>query len=629
MNEERMKEERQSGGWREQLKFVLSAALMLFGAYTSATVPLEPTLQRGIFLLIIVLIAILAHPASRNFRTLDMVLAIAAILSIGYLIVNWEELAYRAQFEPAWHEILFGFLALAVVLELTRRTIGATLSVLAIVTILYAYFGNWIPAPFSHRGYSIARLMANQYLTHEGLFSSVLGVAATLVPAFILFGCALQVAGVADLLMSVASRLSLGPGGPAKLAVTASAFFGTISGSSTANVVGTGTTTIPLMKRAGFEPSFAGAVEAVASTGGQIMPPVMGVAAFLMSEVTGIPYATIALAAVVPAILYYAAVYIEVDLEARRLSLTAALKAEVGGGRPVWQQLYMLLPFVVLIYLLLSVYSPMKSAFWATVGVVALSFVRAETRLTWEKVRSLIVMFTQGTVTVAVACATAGIVVGALNITGAGLKMTYALVEMAGKERVLLAIIVMIICIILGMGLPTPAAYAVAASFAAPMLALVGMNKFQAHMFILYFASLSSITPPVAIAAYAAAGIANAPPMRTGWIAWKLGLAAFIVPFMFTESMALFIGQAGALDTIQASLTGLLGVACLAMATIGFLFGPIGLWERAGYFLASLLLLYPTFLVSLLGIAIGGALLAFHHWKYRLRRQGGEESVRT
>jgi TRAP transporter 4TM/12TM fusion protein len=461
--------------------------------------------------------------------------------------------------------------------------------------------------------------MANQYLTHEGLFSSVLGVAATLVPAFILFGCALQIAGVADLLMTLASQLSLGPGGPAKLAVTGSALFGTISGSSTANVVGTGTTTIPLMKRAGFEPSFAGAVEAVASTGGQIMPPVMGVAAFLMSEVTGIPYVTIAIAAVVPALLYYAAVYIEVDLEARRLSLTGALTDALASSRSVWQRAYMLLPFVVLIYLLFMMYSPMKSALWATVGVVLLTFVSRETWLTREKLQSLVRMFTQGTLTVALACATAGIVVGALNITGAGLRMTFVLVEMAGKERILLAIIVMIICIILGMGLPTPAAYAVAASFAAPMLAMVAMNKMQAHMFILYYASLSSITPPVAIAAYAAAGIADAPPMRTGWIAWKLGLAAFIVPFMFTENTALFIGQAAVFDTVQATLTGLLGVACLAMATIGYLFGPITLYERGGYFLASLLLLYPTVLVSLFGIAIAGVLLAVHISKYRLK----------
>lgn len=598
---------------------VLLVGLVLAGftLYTSATTPLQPTLQRGVFLLILIVLTPLKFP-SRS-KLFDYALIVIGVIPVLYLILNWEELAYRAQYEPAVHEYLFGFAVILVVLELTRRTAGLPLSIVAAVAILYARFGNYLPDQFAHRGYSVERLLANQYLTHEGLFGSILGTAATIITAFVLFGCFLQFCGVADLLMAVSVKLTRGThGGPAKLAVIASALFGTISGSSSSNVVTTGTTTIPLMKRAGYAPSFAGAVEAVASTGGQIMPPVMGVAAFLMAEVTGIPYITIAIAAALPALLYYAAVFFEVDLEARRLSLknVEARNLQVSAQ---WMlaRLPLLLPFAVLLYLLLAMYSPSKAAFWSTLAVIVVSGLRRETRLDWSKFLEVINGFVTSISGVALACATAGIVIGALNITGGPLRISYALADLAEGNRWLLLFFVMILCIILGMGLPTPAAYAVVAAFAAPMIIATGVTKLAAHLFAFYYACISSITPPVAIAAYAAAGIAGSAPMRTGWMACKIGLAAFIVPFMFANGPALLIGQAPLMASAIAFVSALVGVWFLSLAVIGYFRGAMRMYERVGYLVAALLLMDVGIRTDFVGMVLGGLLLTSHIVRYK------------
>ncbi len=600
--------------WEQIFGYRLGVGLIVFTMYTSATIPLQPTPQRGIFLLAIVFLALLRYPLRGALRLFDLALAVAGIISIGYLVLNWEELAYRAQFEPTLIEYLFGVLAVGVTLEVSRRAAGLSLSLCGVAALLYALFGSYLPSPFGHRGFSLARVVSNQYLTHEGLFSSLLGTAATLVTAFVIFGCLAQHVGVTDVFMRASEKLTFGAfGGPGKLEVVSSALFGTISGSSTANVVATGTTTIPLMKRAGFTPTFAAAVEAASSTGGQIMPPIMGVAAFLMAEVTGIPYATIALAAVVPAILYYVCVYLEVDLEARKLKLQNLPEtAAPSSGRSLWREIYLLAPLVVLIYLLFVMYSPTKAAFWSCVSAVAVSLPRWRALIDASRLRVLVKDFNNAVVVVGLSCATSGIIVGALNLTGASLQLSYGLVELAGENRWLLMVFVMLLCIILGTGLPTPAAYAVAAAFAAPMLTMTGVPRLSAHLFVLFYACLSSITPPVATAAFAAAGIAGAPPMRTGWVATKLGLSAFIVPFVFADNTALLIGQAPVFATVVATLMALLGVGALSVSVIGYYRGPIGPLERIGYLLASILLIHPSRVANLIGLAIGGGLLAHH-----------------
>jgi TRAP transporter 4TM/12TM fusion protein len=599
--------------WARRCYYGLGSALLIFTVYVSATIPWHPTIHRGLFLLAIIALGVLGRPLPPKFRVVDAAILACAAMSIGYLTWNWEELAYRANFEPVLHEYVFAFMAIAVVLEITRRTVGLPLALVAIAAILYARFGAVFPEPLTHKGYSVGRLVVSQYLTHEGLFGSLLGVASTLVAAFVLFGCLAQHVGVADFFMKLSAKFTFGAfGGPGKLEVISSALFGTISGSSTANVVATGTT-IPLMIKAGFRPAFAAAVEAVSSTGGQIMPPVMGVAAFLMAEVTGIPYATIALAAVIPAVLYYICVYIEVDLEARRLRLqNISVEGAKLSLREVVSQIHLLVPLVVLIYLLFYVYSPTKAAFWACVAAVAAGLPAWRSLMEPSRLRVLVKDFCNACVTVGMACASSGIVVGVLNLTGMSMQLSYGLVDLAGNNSILLMVFVMFLCFILGMGLPTPAAYAVAAAFAAPMLTTTGMTRLSAHLFVLYYACLSSITPPVAIAAFAAAGIAGAPAMRTGWIACKLGLSAFIVPFMFAHTNALFLGQDTWLNLTLASGTALIGVAALSVATIGYLCRPITRLEQLAYFVVAVLLIHPSLTLSVIGIGVGGVLVAFH-----------------
>ena len=598
----------------ERCILALGFLLLLFTVYTSATIPLHPTIHRGIFLLVIVALGVFLRPLPPTLRILDAVVLLSASLSIGYLTWNWESLAYRANFEPVFHEYLFAFMVVGVVLELTRRTVGLPLALVAVSAIVYARFGALFPEPLTHKGYDVARLVVSQYLTHEGLFGPLLGVASTLVVVFVLFGCLVQHVGVVDFFMRLSAKMTFGTfGGPGKLEVISSALFGTISGSSTANVVATGTTTIPLMLKAGFRPTFAAAVEAVSSTGGQIMPPVMGVAAFLMAEVTGIPYATIAVAAVIPAVLYYVCVYIEVDLEARRLKLLNI--REEGKEMSAWdvvKHLHLLVPLVVLIYLLYYVYSPTKAGFWTCVVAVAVGIPQWRSLVDPARLKILLRDFCGAAVTVGMACASSGIVIGVLNLTGMSLQLSYGLVELAGNSAFLLMVFVMILCIILGMGLPTPAAYAVAAAFAAPMLTTTGVSRLGAHLFVLYYACLSSITPPVAIAAYAAAGIAGAPAMRTGWLACKLGLSAFIVPFMFVQNNSLLLGQDTWLNTALASGTALIGVAALSVATIGYLRRPISFLEQLIYFVVAVLLIHPSLTLSAIGLGIGAILVAYH-----------------
>lgn len=604
---------------RHILLLLISAALAAFIVVTSATIPLPPTLHRGIFLLAVVYMGLLLYPLPGRLWLIDLLIAICGTISIGFVIWNWEGLAYRINFEMELPELTLALVALATVIEVTRRAVGPSLSIIAIVALLYAYYGASMPEPFTHRGFGMDRLMASQYLTHDGLFSSLLGVASTLVAMFLVFGAVIQQVGVTDLFMRCAAKLSFGAfGGPGKIEVVSSALMGMVSGSSTANVVTTGTATIPMMTKAGFTPRFAAAVEAVSSTGGQIMPPVMGVAAFLMAEVTGIPYATIALAAVVPALLYFVGVFIEVDLESRRLGLTSHWdEASRTRISEILKQSYLLFPLILLTYLLFASYSPTKAAFWAAVSALIVGLPNWRRFIQLENVVAMLADFASAVVTVGLACATAGVVVGVLNMTGTSLLFSYTLVELAGNNVALLLVLVMVLCVILGMGLPTPAAYAVGAAFAAPMLATAGIGLLNAHMFVFFFSCLSSITPPVAVAAYAAAGIAGCSPTGAAITATRLGLGAFLVPFAIAGGNGLLIGQAPALEVVIASTSALLGVAALGVAVIGYYLAPLRLVERLAYGVAAVLLISPSHWLSLVGAVIGAVLLAFHYFEAR------------
>ncbi len=604
---------------KDNITLLLGSLLMAFTLWTSATSPLSPMLQRTIVLLIMVYITLLFHPVKNGrYRAIDWLLTLGATVSIGYLMINWKVLAYRVSYAPVMYEVILGLCIIIVIIELTRRGVGLPLAIIAVLSILYARFGNYLPAAFAHKGYDLSRLISNQYLTFEGIFGTMLGTLSTVIAPFVLFGSVLQAVGVGDLIIDSAYLFARNSkGGPAKMAVIASCLFGTISGSSTSNVMTTGCTTIPLMKNTGYERNFAGAVEAAASTGGQIMPPVMGVAAFLMSYVTGIPYITIAIAALIPALFYYAGIFIEVDLEARRIGLKPLKEREIPVAlKDVLKRAYLLFPFVVLVYLMLMMWSPAKSAFWALAISLVLACLKKRTRINLKMIKKIILDFAAGMKTVSLACATAGIVIGALNLTGATLRLTYAFVEVSQGNQLLLMICIAALCIILGMGLPTPAAYSVAAAFAAPALVQVSIPELSAHLFVLYYACLSSITPPVAIAAYAAAGLSGGSPMKTGWTSCRLALVGFIVPFMFVYGPSLLIGQADILSTALASISGLIGVFFLSVATIGYLKARIGIVERILFVVPAMFLIHPGMQTDLIGLGLGAVLLGVHIIRY-------------
>ena len=613
----------------ENLLLTFCLLLMLLVLYTSAVSPFSPMLQRSLVLLGTVFITILVKPLKgRLGKAIDILIFIGSAVSLGYIVISWKDLAYRISYAPVAFEVVFGSILILILLELTRRCIGYPLLIIAAIALVYARFGRYFPASIAHKGYSFSRIISNQYITNVGIFGTMTSTLSTVIAPFVLFGAVLQVIGVGNLMVDAAQLVSRNSrGGPAKMSVIASGLFGMVSGSSTSNVMTTGCTTIPLMKKSGYKAEFAGAVEAAASTGGQFMPPVMGVAAFLMSYVTGIAYIKIAIAAIIPALFYFISILIEVDLEARRLNLRSSEeKFDRSFIKSVISRLYLFLPFIVLIVLLMQNWSSGKAAFYATILTLLLGCLRKESRISWNMIKEIAVVFGKSMATVGMACAVSGVVIGALNLTGATLRLTYAFVALADGRVFFLMILVALLCIILGMGLPTPAAYSVAAAFAAPALTQVGISILASHMFVLFYASLSSITPPVAIAAYAAASLSGGSPMKTGWIAWRLALVGFIIPFMFVFGPALLIGETPMLHTLLATITGLLGIFLLSMATIGHFLTRISLVERLFLLIPAGCLIYSGPITDGIGILLGCILVIFHVFKSKkLQRTGSVE----
>lgn len=608
----------------ENTLLVLSLMLMGFVLFTSATSPLSPMLQRSIVLMAMLFITILLKPLRGVVgRVVDVVLLVGVALSLGYIVLNWNSLAYRISYVPLAHEIIFGTILIIVLLELTRRCIGYPLLIIAAISILYTRFGQIMPPSIAHKGYSFARIISSQYITNVGIFGTMTGTLSTIIAPFVLFGSVLQAVGVGNLMVDTAQIVSKNSrGGAAKMSVIASGLFGMVSGSSSSNVMTTGCTTIPLMKGSGYKANFAGAVEAVASTGGQFLPPVMGVTAFLMSYVTGIPYITIAIAAIIPAVFYFISVLFEVDFEARRLNLSAmAGKVDKELIHSVISRSYLFLPFILLVVLLLSNWAASKAAFYAIVATLLLGSIRKESRISWTLIKSIALNFGSSMITVTMACAVAGIVIGSLNLTGATLRLTYAFVALAAGRVFILMLLVAVLCIILGMGLPTPAAYSVAAAFAAPALTQVGISTMASHLFVLFYASLSSITPPVAIAAYAAAGLSGGSPMKTGWIACKLGLVGFVIPFMFVFGPELLLGETTLLSTLLSVMTGLIGIFLMSMSTIGFFLVKISIIERILLLIPAGFLIHSGGYSDILGISSGLILFSYHIYKYNISKK--------
>jgi TRAP transporter 4TM/12TM fusion protein len=534
---------------------------------------------------------------------LNYVLAGLSVLACLYLASENQELVSRSG-NPTLLDLVAGGVMVVLVLELARRATGWGLVTVCIMALVYAVSGPYLPGFLAHRGYGVTRIVEQLFLSTEGIWGVPLGVSADFVYLFVLFGVVLDTAGGGALLIALANKVAgRTRGGPAKTAAVASAFMGSLSGSAVANVVTTGTFTIPLMKRAGFRPFFAGAIEAAASTGGQLMPPVMGAGAFILATWTNIPYLEVAAAAVIPAILYYAALLAAIHFRACAMGIEPVREVTPEKIR---DKLHLLLPLGAIVLLLAMGRSPMRAAFWGVTSALTMACLRPATRPSLPELGEVMERAGRGAVQVAAACAAAGVVVGVASLTGIGLRMSELIVTISGGNLLAALMLTAIGSIILGMGLPTTAAYVVLAALGAPALVQLGVPLLAAHLFIFYFGCISNVTPPVSLAAFAAAGISGSPALKTAVSAALLAGAGFLVPFMFVYGPELLL-IGNPVEIMLAFVTGLLGVIALASAGMGYARRPLRAWERVIALGAALLLVYPGLPTD----AVGLLLLAF------------------
>lgn len=588
----------------------IALLLSFFHLYTGFFGNFTPMIQRGIHLFLVLLIAFFLYPSRRGakFGWWDAVL-IGVSLVLTFLMLPGftpQSQLDRGVMGLTDLEMVLGWGLIALTLVATRRVLGWPIVAIALVFLIYAFVGPYLPGILFHTGLDFEDLSSYLVWTTEGIFGMPLGVSATFVALFILFGVLLEETGAGkffiDLAYAVAGRMR---GGPAQTAVVSSALMGSISGSAVSNVVTTGAFTIPLMKQTGYSSRVSAAIEAVASTGGQIMPPVMGAVAFVMADMTGLGYANVMLAALIPAILYYIAVSATVYFEAGKAGLKKTPKSELPNAWEVFRKgFYLFTPLLVLIVCLVFFqYSPTLSAMYTIVVTAVLLILQSLIKEKSLPFAALIRSLQKGgelLVPVATACATAGIIIGIVGATGLGVKFSQSLIDLAGGFLPLALILMMIACIILGMGLPTTAAYIITAVLGAQALVEMGISLMAAHLFILYFAILSFITPPVALAAYAGAGIAKSDPFKTGFTAWRIALPSFFIPYLFVYNTAL-LGEGPIGEVIWVFFTATIGVISISASTTGWLMCKLGLVERILWFAMAILLLIPEVYTDLAG----------------------------
>ncbi len=617
-------------GWQAKMILVVAVSLSLFHFYTSGFGLLLAIKQRAVHLAFVLFLVYMLYPINAKGKKnsipwYDFILGGLAVYAVMYHVFFFNDIIMRAGL-PTFTDLAMGFLGILLLLEATRRVSNPILPFIAIFFLLYCYFGRSFPAMFAHRGFNIQRIINHMYMGTEGVFGIPLGVSSTFVFMFILFGSFLEQTGMGRFIIDLSMALAGGStGGPAKVAVLSSGLMGSISGSSVANVCTTGMFTIPLMKSVGYKPYFAGAVEAVASTGGQIMPPVMGAAAFIMAEFLGVPYLQVAMAAIVPALLYYFAVLVQVHLEATRLGLKGLPREKLPKILPLLKKKgHLLIPLAAIIYFLLAGFTPLRAAYngiWATLIV---SFFNKETRMTLPKLRDALDSGARGALGVACACATVGIIVGTATLTGLGLRIASAIITLSGGVLIFSLILTMFACILLGAGLPTTANFIVTSTMAAPALLQLGVAPMAAYMFVLYFGIAADLSPPVALAAYAGAGIAGADPMKTGGTAIRLALAGFLVPFIYVFNPMLVLVGFEAIPFILSIGSALLGVFLLGTGSIGFYRAPMAFWLRGIALVGALGLLIPGIVTDSAGLAV---LVTIHMIQTAKFKKGDTEAI--
>ena len=630
---------RELAGWQGHLWRACAAVFVLWHLWILLVQPVDPTVSRAIhvFLGAALGFALFAPRSGRPGTSVpwwDLLLIVPALIIPLHYILDADGIEMRSFMGPNTQDLVTAGIGILLVLEFARRTAGLIMPMIAITFIAYCFVGPWMPGILFHRGVSFDQLLVELF-NNNGVLGTIVQVSASFIIMFVVFATFLQTSKAGDYFndfaLALVGRLR---GGPAKVTVISGILFGTISGSAVANVVASGAFTIPMMRRVGYDRATAGAVEATSSTGGQITPPVMGAGAFIMAEVLGIPYTEIALAGLIPALLFYIANYIHCDLNARKSGIRGLPRDELPRWTHIARHVYMAAPLVLLIYMLVQGFSPFRAAAW---GIAATLVIMYGTTLVHRVLRQ-----GQNPITAVVAalvetaasiyatlhgsmremmqliavCAAAGIVAGVIGVTGVGGRFATMLLDVAGTSAFLAMIFAMVVAIILGMGVPTTAAYAIAAAVVAPGLIRIGVPPLSAHMFIFYFAILSAITPPVALASFAAASMARADMWKTSVIALKLGLATFIVPYMFWISPAL-LAQGPILGILQAFATAALGVYLLACATEGWMQnGPLPLPLRLLSGAFGLGLMVPELWTDLGGIVVAVGLLAWQHRRY-------------
>ena len=592
----------------KKVSLILAICFVAFHLYTAAFGTMPGIAQKSIhlgFLLVIFYINAMVDSEKRWEQIFLGIMALFALGGCAYITILDENLQLRAGIVYA-SDILFAILLIIAIFEACRRKMGNPLVIITLVFVAYAFLGKYIPGFLNQPGMTLKKFTSLVYLTTDGIFGSPLYASASYVVLFVLLGAIMSVSGIGDYMTNLATSLfGHMRGGPAKVAVVASGFFGSISGSPTANVIGPGTFPIPMMKKNGFEPEFAAAVEATASTGGAIMPPIMGSTAFIMAEMLGIPYTAVAKAALIPAILYFLAVLFGVDIYAAKHGLKGIPRSQLPKVRSMLKQIYMLAPLIFLIFCM-AVFNMtiVRSGLLTIIVTLVLVEINPKTRMTKEQWLQIPVQTVKSAVSVGIACAMAGIISGVIMGSGLGYRISSILTSVAGTSMLLLLVLTMVVSLIMGMGVPTTAAYLVLASLVAPTMIQLGIPPLAAHMFIFYFGCISSITPPVALAAYAGAGLAGCDPNKTGYKAFRLAFCSFLMPYLFVYNPVLLM-EGGVLDILWSLVTALIGAYLLASGFEGFFFRWSLKWfERPLMILGAVMLIVPGMVTDLVGIAI-------------------------
>ena len=617
--------------WEGTPKIVVTcvlAAFSLFCLYVTLFASWLEEIRLTTFMAWIVMIGFMVVPAKKGKQTVNafpwydalaMALGTAAFL---YFTANAEAIIHQgSKFET--YQIIIGVVGILALCEVCRRSVGLPILIVAGCFLVYALVWGLNNPSFGRR---VTRVVGQLFFTKEGIFSTPVNVCSKFIVVFIIFGAFLERTGIGAFFINISNSVVGGfSGGPAKVAVVASAFEGMVSGSSVANTVGSGSVTIPLMKKTGYKPEFAAAAEASASTGGQIMPPILGAAAFLMADFVGVPYSNVALRAILPAVLYFTGVFITVHLEAKKHNLRGLTKEELPKLKPLLKQIYLLLPLILLVYLVSTSQKSIQYA--AAIAIVVAIFVSALSRILNKEARerglkaeilSFVKMIWealasggQGMITVAAACGVAGIISGIITMTGLANVLINGIVALAGSRVIIALFLTMICCIVLGMGVPTTANYCIMAATCAPILMRMGVPALAAHFFVFYFGIVADLTPPVALAAYAGAAIAGANPMKTALTATKLAIGAFIVPYVFALSPAMLFIDTTAWEVALICVTSLVGMFGVSAGLEGWFLHDMKWYERVLAAAGGLLLIYPGLVTDSIGLALVGSVLVF------------------